>query len=134
MVQQMLRYNNVTLRFASTGPRCADKPLVMARAGNLLHMSHSLAGVVRGAARQARGAKCNLVSYWVIGIPLAVVLAFKLQMGVAGLWLGLLIATTIQGTLPTSSLFAEACSGSLLPSNVFRLPFASIARSLKVVL
>ena len=42
-------------------------------------------------------ATCNLINYWFIGIPIAVVLAFRLHWGVAGLWTGLLVATSIQG-------------------------------------
>ena len=39
----------------------------------------------------------NVVNYWFIGIPVAVALAFHFHLGVAGLWTGLLVATSIQG-------------------------------------
>lgn len=42
------------------------------------------------------GAGVNVVTYWCIGLPLAVVLAFPGQLGVAGLWTGLACTTTLQ--------------------------------------
>ena len=56
-----------------------------------------ITGVIRGCGRQMLAAQCNLVNYWFIGIPIAVVLAFHFHLGVAGLWTGLLVATSIQG-------------------------------------
>ena len=44
------------------------------------------------------------VNYWFIGVPVAVVLAFHYHLGVAGLWTGLLVATSIQGEQHTYSL------------------------------
>lgn len=54
------------------------------------------AGIVRGCGRQSLGAKINLISYWVLGTPLCYTLAFKVGLGVQGLWWGLTIATTFQ--------------------------------------
>ncbi|SPC67320.1 uncharacterized protein UHOD_02957 [Ustilago sp. UG-2017b] len=50
-------------------------------------------GVLRGTGRQAAGAGINMVSYYVIGIPIGLVLTFtRINLGLAGLWWGLTIA------------------------------------------
>eukprot|EP00887_Chlorella_sp_A99_P002392 scaffold10.g2392.t1 len=48
-----------------------------------------LQGLLRGAGEQEKGAVTNLVSYWCFGIPCAALLAFRLHLGLEGLWLGL---------------------------------------------
>ncbi|PWA80802.1 Multi antimicrobial extrusion protein [Artemisia annua] len=52
-------------------------------------------GVLRGSARPTIGANINLGSFYLVGMPVAMVLGFVVKMGFAGLWLGLLAA---QGT------------------------------------
>ncbi|KAL5715707.1 Protein DETOXIFICATION 54 [Ranunculus cassubicifolius] len=49
-------------------------------------------GVLRGTARPAVGVRINLGSFYCIGTPVAVGLAFWLKMGFGGLWYGLLSA------------------------------------------
>ncbi|KAI3908293.1 hypothetical protein MKX01_027315 [Papaver californicum] len=49
-------------------------------------------GVLRGTARPAVGARINLGSFYCIGTPVAVGLAFWLNIGFSGLWYGLLSA------------------------------------------
>ncbi|KAJ1028354.1 hypothetical protein NDA16_001524 [Ustilago loliicola] len=50
-------------------------------------------GVLRGTGRQAAGAGINMVSYYIIGIPIGLVLTFtRINLGLAGLWWGLTIA------------------------------------------
>lgn len=50
-------------------------------------------GVLRGTGRQAAGAGINMISYYVIGIPIGLVLTFtRINLGLAGLWWGLTIA------------------------------------------
>ena len=46
-------------------------------------------GIFRGSGRQALAAKLNFCAYYVIGIPLGIVLGIKLQWGVGGLWWGM---------------------------------------------
>ena len=46
-------------------------------------------GVLRGVARQSFGAWVNLVSYYVVGLPLALYLAFPGRLGLFGIWSGL---------------------------------------------
>ncbi|XP_058561615.1 multidrug and toxin extrusion protein 2-like isoform X2 [Neofelis nebulosa] len=47
-------------------------------------------GVLRGSGKQAFGAVVNMVMYYVIGLPLGIVLTFVVRMGIMGLWLGML--------------------------------------------
>ncbi|XP_044900095.1 multidrug and toxin extrusion protein 2 isoform X4 [Felis catus] len=47
-------------------------------------------GVLRGSGKQAFGAVVNMIMYYVIGLPLGVVLTFVVRMGIMGLWLGML--------------------------------------------
>ncbi|GAB2269558.1 Protein DETOXIFICATION 48 [Dionaea muscipula] len=49
-------------------------------------------GVLRGSARPSTGANINLASFYLAGMPVAIILGFVLKMGFAGLWLGLLAA------------------------------------------
>jgi MATE family multidrug resistance protein len=49
-------------------------------------------GVLRGMGRQRIGALVNLPSYYVIALPIGLVLAFKTSLGLTGIWIGLTIA------------------------------------------
>lgn len=49
-------------------------------------------GVLRGSARPTIGANINLGSFYVVGMPFAILFGFVLKMGFSGLWLGLLAA------------------------------------------
>ncbi|KAE9002756.1 hypothetical protein PF005_g24380 [Phytophthora fragariae] len=46
-------------------------------------------GVFRGTGRLVLGAYINLFAYFVIGLPFGVYLAFQMELGVEGMWLGL---------------------------------------------
>ncbi|CAL9774706.1 unnamed protein product [Musa acuminata subsp. burmannicoides] len=52
-------------------------------------------GVLRGTARPAVGARINLLSFYLVGAPVAVGLAFLLRVGFGGLWYGLLTAQAV---------------------------------------
>ncbi|XP_057442394.1 protein DETOXIFICATION 48-like [Lotus japonicus] len=49
-------------------------------------------GVLRGSARPTIGANINLGSFYLVGMPVAILMGFVGKMGFAGLWLGLLAA------------------------------------------
>ncbi|KAI3689119.1 hypothetical protein L2E82_47068 [Cichorium intybus] len=49
-------------------------------------------GVLRGSARPTIGANINLGSFYLVGMPVAIIMGFVLKMGFPGLWLGLLAA------------------------------------------
>ncbi|XP_010247682.1 PREDICTED: protein DETOXIFICATION 54-like [Nelumbo nucifera] len=59
-------------------------------------------GILRGTARPATGARINLGSFYCIGTPVAVALAFWFKVGFSGLWYGLLSA---QAACAVSILF-----------------------------
>ncbi|XP_077602763.1 multidrug and toxin extrusion protein 2 [Crocuta crocuta] len=52
-------------------------------------------GVLRGAGKQAFGAVLNTVMYYVIGLPLGIVLTFVVRMRIMGLWLGMLACSLL---------------------------------------
>lgn len=52
-------------------------------------------GIIRGLGLQAYGFMYTLFCYYIIGMPLALVLAFTAKMGIVGLWLGYSIACII---------------------------------------
>ena len=53
-------------------------------------------GILRGSGKQLFAALANVVSYWLIGVPLGGVLALVLHLGALGYWLGLLTGDFIQ--------------------------------------
>lgn len=56
-------------------------------------------GVMRGAGRQLLASILNLITYWVLGLPLAILLGIYFNLGVEGLWWALFITTSIQASL-----------------------------------
>jgi len=58
-----------------------------------------LKGMLRGAGNQGFGAVCNLLSYWVFGLPCAYYFAFKLGFGMQGMWAGVTLVNTLQALL-----------------------------------
>lgn len=53
-------------------------------------------GVARGAGWQKIGAVTNLLAYYAIGIPVALLLGFVLKLNAKGLWIGILTGSTTQ--------------------------------------
>ena len=51
-------------------------------------------GALRGAGNTTAPFITQLISYWLIGMPLGILLGFHEKLGATGLWLGLLIALT----------------------------------------
>ncbi|KZV46522.1 MATE efflux family protein 6-like [Dorcoceras hygrometricum] len=58
-----------------------------------------LSGAVRGCGWQKIGAYINLGSYYLLGVPVSLLLAFVSHMGGKGLWLGILCALLVQVAL-----------------------------------
>ncbi|XP_074176292.1 multidrug and toxin extrusion protein 2 isoform X5 [Rhinolophus sinicus] len=52
-------------------------------------------GVLRGTGRQAFGAIVNAIMYYVIGLPLGIVLTFVVRMRIMGLWLSMLVCAML---------------------------------------
>ncbi|KAI3409552.1 Protein DETOXIFICATION (Multidrug and toxic compound extrusion protein) [Psidium guajava] len=55
-----------------------------------------LSGTARGCGWQKLGAYVNLGSYYLVGIPFAILLGFVLHVGGKGLWLGIICALVVQ--------------------------------------
>ncbi|KAL9688382.1 hypothetical protein QQ045_032803 [Rhodiola kirilowii] len=55
-----------------------------------------LSGVAVGAGWQALVAYVNIACYYIFGIPLGLLLGYKLDMGVEGIWLGMMSGTFAQ--------------------------------------
>ncbi|XP_057974200.1 protein DETOXIFICATION 16-like isoform X2 [Malania oleifera] len=58
-----------------------------------------LSGTARGCGWQKIGAVINLGSYYLVGIPSAILLAFVLHVGGKGLWTGLICGLFVQASL-----------------------------------
>ncbi|KAJ1659933.1 ethionine resistance protein [Dispira simplex] len=91
-------------------------------------------GILRGQGRQRIGAILNLLSYYMVAIPMGIVLAYPLGLGAAGLWWGL-----------CASLFIVACGQvlatwwsdwdeivELCQDNMFKLDWESYDESAEV--
>ncbi|CAG8497508.1 14035_t:CDS:2, partial [Ambispora leptoticha] len=50
-------------------------------------------GILRGQGRQKLGAICNLAGYYLVALPLGLSLAFKYNLGLKGVWIGLTCAS-----------------------------------------
>ncbi|XP_058093666.1 protein DETOXIFICATION 29 isoform X2 [Magnolia sinica] len=55
-----------------------------------------LSGVAIGAGWQAAVAYINIACYYICGIPLGLILGYKLDLGVSGIWYGMLSGTLLQ--------------------------------------
>ncbi|XWS34731.1 hypothetical protein CRYUN_Cryun21dG0062900 [Craigia yunnanensis] len=55
-----------------------------------------LSGVAIGAGWQATVAYVNIACYYLFGIPLGLTLGYALEMGVEGIWCGMLLGTVLQ--------------------------------------
>ncbi|XVF85042.1 hypothetical protein PTKIN_Ptkin17bG0086800 [Pterospermum kingtungense] len=55
-----------------------------------------LSGVAIGAGWQAAVAYVNIACYYIFGIPLGLILGYGLDMGVTGIWCGMLLGTVLQ--------------------------------------
>jgi MATE family multidrug resistance protein len=55
-----------------------------------------LSGVARGCGWQHLAAVTNLVAFYFVGMPLAILFAFKLDLRTRGLWAGLICGLTCQ--------------------------------------
>jgi len=52
-------------------------------------------GIIRGLGRQSYGSIYTMICYYVLGLPIAAVFAFKLDMSIKGLWLGMTLGCII---------------------------------------
>jgi MATE family multidrug resistance protein len=77
--------------------------VVLLAFGAMFQMADAMQVIALGLLRGIRDTRVPLViaalSYWVIGIPASYLLAFRLDMGAQGLWLGLVIGLTLAAVL-----------------------------------
>ena len=55
-----------------------------------------MSGVLRGCGRQVLGACVNIVSFYILALPVGISLALAAKMGTLGMWIGLAIASITQ--------------------------------------
>uniref|UniRef100_H3CJD9 Multidrug and toxin extrusion protein n=1 Tax=Tetraodon nigroviridis TaxID=99883 RepID=H3CJD9_TETNG len=71
----------------------------------LIHIADAFAavtgGIVRGVGKQTVGAVCNLVGFYIVGLPIGASLMFCVKMGIVGLWIGFLISVGLQSVFFT---------------------------------
>lgn len=93
-------------------------------------------GVVRGAGKQLIGALCNLVGFYIIGLPIGVALMFAANMGIVGKNINILqLVPYVALSLPCQQTFRKAIKtllsslkkdcGQALPSVWVCSPFSS---------
>ncbi|XP_072834695.2 multidrug and toxin extrusion protein 2 isoform X1 [Pogona vitticeps] len=61
-------------------------------------LSATTSGVLRGTGKQKLGAIFNAIGYYIIGLPVGVVLLFVAKIGLIGLWVGMIICALISCT------------------------------------
>ncbi len=54
-----------------------------------------MTGALRGMGLTKVPMLVNFAGYWIVGLPLGILLAFRLHRGVAGLWSGLCLALVL---------------------------------------
>jgi multidrug resistance protein, MATE family len=64
-----------------------------------------MAGVLTGAGKQAAGAVINAASYWVVALPIAMMLAFVAQQGVVGMYTGMILGPMMQSVFSGRLIF-----------------------------
>ncbi|MCP4184964.1 MAG: MATE family efflux transporter [Hyphomicrobiales bacterium] len=76
-------------------------PLILVAAA--FQFADSLQGVLIGALRGLKDIKVpmklGIISYWLVGVPSAYILAFPLKLGGVGLWIGLAFGLTVASVL-----------------------------------
>eukprot|EP00958_Prasinococcus_capsulatus_P021042 scaffold2804_cov371-Prasinococcus_capsulatus_cf.AAC.9 len=89
----------------SVGVRPCSEPWVCKLLVQLCDgMRTVLCGILKSAGLTKFSLQSSLLAFWVLGLPMSLLLAFPCGLGVAGLWLGL--------------AFGNACSALLLMSRI----------------
>ncbi|XP_047334108.1 protein DETOXIFICATION 14-like [Impatiens glandulifera] len=58
-----------------------------------------ISGIARGSGWQHIGAYVNLGAYYLVGIPVAILLGFMVHMKAKGLWIGIAVGSVVQSTV-----------------------------------
>ena len=67
----------------------------------------ALSGVITGAGYQKVTMPALLISYWVIGLPTGIFLAFSQKMSLVGLWVGMIIGVVLHCSAVTVVVFGR---------------------------
>ncbi|KAG9142257.1 hypothetical protein Leryth_007685 [Lithospermum erythrorhizon] len=62
----------------------------------LNNVQPALSGVAIGAGWQGLVAYVNIGCYYIFGIPFGLILGYKLDMGVSGIWIGMITGIIVQ--------------------------------------
>ncbi|XP_022746411.1 protein DETOXIFICATION 24-like [Durio zibethinus] len=74
----------------------ADLSVLLSLSVLLNSVQPILSGVAIGAGRQSMVAYVNICSYYVVGVPLGIILAYVAKMDVKGIWIGMIIGVATQ--------------------------------------
>ena len=90
-------------RMLTNQPRVVAASLPLFFVAALFQLSDGLQaagiGALRGAADTRFAFFSNLVGYWIVGLPLSLLLGFNMKMGVVGLWWGFVAGLTVVAVL-----------------------------------
>jgi MATE family multidrug resistance protein len=75
------------------------------------------AGLLRGIKDVKVPTALITIAYWVIGLPVGWLFAFKYKMGAAGMWLGLIIGLTLASIFLGIRFLGMAKKHNLVPQN-----------------
>ena len=79
-------------------------------------------GIARGSGWQHIGAYVNLGAFYLVGMPVAIVLGFVVHLRAKGLWIGIVIGSIVQSTI-LSLITAFTDWKMQVPSSNLSLPF-----------
>jgi hypothetical protein len=98
-------------RLFSEDPAVIAVAVVLLRVAALFQLSDGAqaigGGCLRGAADTRAAFLVNLFGHWVVGLPVGLALAFRLDMGARGLWLGLSASLTVVAVFLAVRFFSE---------------------------
>lgn len=105
-------------------PDIVLRPFLTSRDHATIHLAHTLLliaivlqffdaaqnignGLLRGVTDTKAGFRLSLIGYWIVGLPTALLLAFPLRLGAAGVWWGLTAGLATTAALMLRRYFAH---------------------------
>ncbi|MEZ0313903.1 MAG: MATE family efflux transporter [Myxococcota bacterium] len=93
---------DIVVRLMTRDPEIIEQAAIFLRIAAVFQIVDGVqavgAGALRGAGMTRVSFAANLVGHWIIGIPLALLLTFGLDLGPAGLWWGLTVGLAVVAT------------------------------------
>ena len=91
------------IRLFTDDPEITELSVTLLGIAAMFQLFDGVQGVAAGALRGAGDVRvafaANVAAHWLIGFPLALVLAFRIGLGAAGLWWGLLVGLAVVAVL-----------------------------------